>query len=279
MKNRPRVCIVGVGLIGGSLALSLRRSGAVSCIVGVSRPETLRAAEALGALDEGFGYEELAEAVKGCDIVVLAAPIKRILSLLERLGEFDLPEGLIVTDVGSTKGLIVEAAGKNLPEGVVFIGGHPMAGSEKSGIGAADPFLFQNAIYVLCPGKNVSLETAEELGTLLEKTGARVMVMDADTHDRTVAAVSHLPQFVAVALVDFAARRDAEGCHALKLAAGEDYSYYFTVYVYYLSSYYFFIRYFSVHLFISPQDIDPLVETLLLQPLALLSGYRVSSCI
>jgi len=220
MKNQPRVCIVGLGLIGGSLALSLRRSGAVSHLTGVSRPETLAAAESLGALDDGFGYEDLEKAAAECDLVVLATPIKRILSLLETLGRFDLPEGLIVSDVGSTKGLIVEAARRSLPEGVLFIGGHPMAGSEKSGIGAADPFLFQNAIYVLCPGKNVSREAAEELGGLLEKTGARVMVMEAAVHDRTVAAVSHLPQFVAVALVDFAARRDAAGCHALKLAAG-----------------------------------------------------------
>ena len=220
MKERPRVLIVGVGLIGGSLGLALRRTGQASYVGGVSRTATLAEAEKIGAIDEGFGYDRLAEAVATADLVVLCTPINRICAILEEFGSFELPPGLVITDVGSTKGFILREAERLLPETVTFIGGHPMAGGEKSGVGAADPFLFQNAIYVLCPGPRVPAPLAEGLGDLLEAVGARVIIMDAAVHDRTVAVVSHLPQFLAVALVNFAVRADREGGAALRLAAG-----------------------------------------------------------
>ncbi len=218
MGPKPNVVVVGVGLIGGSLGLALKRSGRVGVVRGVSRPQTLKEAEAVGAVDESYPYQKLQGALQGADLLVLATPIKRILSLLEELGGLSLPAGLVVTDVGSTKSLIVREAERLLPPEVHFIGGHPMAGSEKRGVQAADPFLFQNAIYVLCPPERADPQVVEQLGDLLESTGARVFVMNPEDHDRTVAAVSHLPQFLAVALVNFAAREG--GPNALKLAAG-----------------------------------------------------------
>jgi prephenate dehydrogenase len=155
MQAQPRVAIVGVGLIGGSLGLAFKRGAAAREVVGVSRRETVAAAVKLGAIDRGFAYEALAEAVAGADLVILAPPIQRIQSLLGELAGLPLPPGLVVTDVGSTKTRIVRDAARLLPAGVFFIGGHPMAGSEKSGVGAADPFLFQNALYVLCPAPGV----------------------------------------------------------------------------------------------------------------------------
>ncbi|HAK96859.1 MAG TPA: prephenate dehydrogenase/arogenate dehydrogenase family protein [Planctomycetes bacterium] len=214
----PAVCIAGVGLIGGSLGLALRRSGRVREVVGVSRPETIAAARAVGAIDRGCAYDDLEQAASACDVIVLATPIRRIIELITRLSRAALPPGTIVTDVGSTKALILEGAEALLPPEAVFIGGHPMAGAEKAGIGAADPFLFQNAYYVLCPSRRAPEAATRSLGGLLESIGARVLVMDAQVHDRTVAAVSHLPHLLAVALVNFVAGMDSG--HALELAAG-----------------------------------------------------------
>ncbi len=217
MNERPRVLIAGVGLIGGSLGLALRRGDRAARVAGVSRPETVAEAIKIGAIEYGYGYDELGEAVREADLVLLTTPITRILSLLEMLSSLELPPGLVISDAGSTKGRIVSEAARLLPRTVHFVGGHPMAGSEKSGVAAADPFLFQNAIYVLCPGRGVPDTITERLGRLFESLGARVLIMGAEEHDRAVAAVSHLPQFLAVALVNFAAR---SGGHALKLAAG-----------------------------------------------------------
>ena len=216
--RQPAVCVVGVGLIGGSLGLALRRAGRAREVVGVSRPETIAAARDLGAIDRGYDYPDLAKAVEGCDVIVLATPINRILALLGELGKLPLAPGTIVTDVGSTKGLILKGAETLLGPEALFVGGHPMAGGEKTGVSAADPFLFQNAYYVLCPARAVPAKATQELGALLESIGARVIVMDADTHDRTVAAVSHLPQLLAVTLVNFVGGMDSGP--ALELAAG-----------------------------------------------------------
>ncbi len=214
----PALCIVGVGLIGGSLGLALRRAGKVREVVGVSRPETIAEALDVGAIDRGHDYRDLETAAAGCDVIVLATPIRRIIELIGRLARATLAPGTIVTDVGSTKALILEGAEELLPPEAAFIGGHPMAGAEKAGIGAADPFLFQNAYYVLCPSRRAPEAATRSLGALLESIGARVLVMDAEVHDRTVAAVSHLPHILAVALVNFVGGIDAG--RALELAAG-----------------------------------------------------------
>ncbi len=220
MQMKQKVVIVGVGLIGGSLALSLKRKHLAERVVGVSSPATLEKALELGVIDAGFPYDRLQEAIGGCDLLVLATPIHHIFTMLDTLSALQLPPGMIITDVGSTKSRVVEKAREVLPGSVSFIGGHPMAGSEKRGVQAVDPFLFQNALYVLCPVPSVPGRLCREFGDFLECIGARVMIMDAQAHDKNVSVISHLPQLLAVSLVCYAASRDEKGANLLQLAAG-----------------------------------------------------------
>src|SRR5690606_11546165 len=173
------VGIVGVGLIGGSLGLALKRAGFRGQILGVSSPASLDQARRSGAIDEGFPYSDLVAAAARCDLVVLCAPILTIIEHIETLGRAasELEPGTVTTDVGSTKREIVDKAERALPASLPFIGGHPLAGSEQRGAAAADPFLFQNAYYVLTPGSHADEATVARLGGFIETTGARVIVL------------------------------------------------------------------------------------------------------
>lgn len=213
------IVIVGVGLIGGSLGLAIRRKHPDARIIGISSPAALQNALEMGVITGGCGYGEMEQAVRDADLVFLCTPIHRIQGLLTLLAPL-LREGTLVTDVGSTKRAITRHAVEVLPAGVHFVGGHPMAGSESRGVSAADPFLFQNAIYVLSPADGVPEEAVNALSGLLGETGARVIIMEADLHDRIAAAVSHLPQLLAVALVEMAGRLNADNAPYLRLAAG-----------------------------------------------------------
>lgn len=213
------IVIVGVGLIGGSLGLALRRKAPGARIIGVSSRAAVTSALDMGAITEGCGYEELETAVHDADLVVLCTPIHRIQGLLTVIAG-SLKPGALVTDVGSTKRAITRHASDVIPDGVWFVGGHPMAGSEKSGVSAADPYLFQNAIYVLCPANNVPEDVIRSLNTLLGGIGAAVIVMDAELHDRIAASVSHLPQLLAVALVEMIGGFNSDTAPFLTLAAG-----------------------------------------------------------
>jgi len=213
------IVIVGVGLIGGSLGLAVRKAFPSSRIIGVSSRAAVTAALELGAITEGCGYEELETAVCDADLVFLCTPIHRIKGLLTVIAGC-LKPGALVTDVGSTKRAISEHAASVIPDGVYFIGGHPMAGSEKRGVDAADPYLFQNAIYVLCPADDVSDEIIASFSSYLAKIGAAVILLEAGLHDRIAAAVSHLPQLLAVALVNMVGGFDSESAPYLTLAAG-----------------------------------------------------------
>ncbi len=219
MSDGASVAIVGVGLIGGSLGLALKASGVASRVVGVSRPETIDRAVATGAIDSGVPYDALKEGVGEADFVFLSTPISRILELLPDTLEAVSP-GCVVTDVGSTKQAICEIAREHGSDGVDFVGGHPMAGSEWRGVDAADPFLFQNAIYVLTPDPNTDEAIVQNLADLVGSTGARTLVLDAETHDRVAAAISHLPQLMAISLVGMVGRLDVPEGLALKMAAG-----------------------------------------------------------
>ena len=217
-----RAAILGVGLIGGSMGLALRRIGFPGQIVGISRPETTQRAIELGAIDEGFDYDHLASALDGVDLVFVCSPIRHIIDILPSVIEAAAP-GALITDAGSTKRQIVAAAEAVGREDVYFLGGHPMAGSEKSGVGAADPFLFQNAIYVLVPNPSVPEGLHVGLRDLVRGVGARVLELTAGAHDTVVAAISHVPQLLATSLVEMVGHLD-EGDEArgafLMLAAG-----------------------------------------------------------
>lgn len=218
-----QVAIIGVGLIGGSLAMAWKARGVVREIVGVARRQkTIDEALAVGAID--WGTLSLEEGVKNADVVVLATPVETIAPLYLQM-EPHLKEGALVTDVGSTKSELCHAIWSNETGRALFIGGHPMAGSEKEGVLAADPYLFENAPFVFVPPKVTSgsfqiEEGLNRLKLLAEAAGAKPIVMDAESHDSVVATVSHLPHMVAAALVQTAAKEDKRIPNLLQLAAG-----------------------------------------------------------
>jgi prephenate dehydrogenase len=201
--------------MGGSLGLAIKRCCPDVEVIGVDRTEALvNRARARGAID--WGTCDLKQGVAEADLIFLATPIGAILELLPPLADC-IAEEAIVSDLGSTKVQICLAAQKLLPEN--FVGGHPMAGSEHQGIEAADPFLFENAIYILTPLRP-SNDTPEKLAAFLEQLGVSVLYLSPERHDRLVAHVSHLPQLLAVALVDFI-REKSEGDSGYKqLVAG-----------------------------------------------------------
>ena len=213
------IAIVGVGLIGGSLGLAFKRLGIGREILGISRAETLREARTLNAIDAGCEYVAMDSGIKRADLVFLCSPISRILAQLPQVLNAASP-GCIVTDVGSTKAEIVACAERASRKGVHFVGGHPMAGSEKTGVGAADPFLFENALYAFTPACGVPDEIVDALVSLVQCLGARAMCMTAETHDQVAAAVSHLPQLMATTLVGLAGRRNEADGLPLQMAAG-----------------------------------------------------------
>jgi|SRR5579871_5810700 len=198
------VAIVGVGLIGGSFALALKKAGFSGRILGVSSPATIQAALAQGAIDEGL---PLAGAAARADLIYLAQPIGRILDTLRKIDDLVRP-GTLITDAGSTKVAIMAAARLHLRR-AHFLGGHPMAGKEKRGVAEADADLFRGRTYVLTPEAPQMLETsaAAELQEWIRRMGAIPVVLNAADHDRIVAFTSHLPQLVATALAATVAER------------------------------------------------------------------------
>ena len=215
-----RIAIVGVGLIGGSLGLAVRQAAPSTRVVGISRDETIARALELEVLDEGFSYGELEDGIADADLILLCTPIRRIVELLPEVMRY-ARDGALISDVGSTKRVIAQTALAAGRDNVHFIGGHPMAGSERSGVTAADPFLFQNAIYILIPDEGVPEPLYAGLQLLLGRIGARVVELSAGMHDRVVAAISHLPQMLATSLVEMVGRmNEEEGGHYLPLAAG-----------------------------------------------------------
>lgn len=180
--------IVGVGLIGGSFALALRKAGYAGRIVGVSSSPALRAALDRGVIDEGL---PLQEAAANADFLYLAQPVQRIVETIGAIDQLVRP-GTLITDAGSTKVAIVEAARQSIRRGR-FIGGHPMAGKETRGVEQAEADLFQDRPYVLT-GRDAELED------WIERIGARLVVLTAEQHDRLVALTSHLPQLISTAL-------------------------------------------------------------------------------
>jgi prephenate dehydrogenase len=214
-----QITIVGVGLIGGSFSLALRRQGFAGRIVGCDRAAVLDRALLRGAIDEGFSQPF--EATRGSQVVVLATPVLAIIDLIHRLGPA-LPQKTLLTDVGSTKGEVLKEAkavfGKNT--GLRFLAGHPMAGKEQSGIEFADAGLFQNAAWLVTPvrGQKPYEGLSGEFLDWVDKIGARIASLDADEHDQLCAWISHLPQMITTALA--ATLVDEYGQEAPLLEAG-----------------------------------------------------------
>ncbi|OPX90477.1 MAG: prephenate dehydrogenase [Pelotomaculum sp. PtaB.Bin104] len=211
-----RVAIIGVGLIGGSLGMALRARGLAGEVVGSgSRAENLQLGVELGAIDRFTGSIEAG--VAGADLVIIATPVSATITVLEEILPY-LSPGTIVTDVGSTKGGIVRAAEKLVPKGIAFVGGHPMAGTERTGVKEADRYLFENAFYIITPHEHTPAQAVAVLKKMAGGVGAKVIEMEPERHDLAVAAVSHLPHFIAVSLVNTVAQMTASD-EILPLAA------------------------------------------------------------
>lgn len=213
-----RVAIVGLGLIGGSIGLALRQFRAAQEVTGydLGKGVSYRARK-IGAIDQPF--EVLADAVRGADLVVLATPVGAIRSLLQRLAPILTP-GTVVTDVASTKEQVIGWAEEFLPENVSFVGGHPMAGKEVSGVDAADPKLFLRRIYCITPTIYTRSAAIDKVVALAEILGARVRFLEPSEHDKQVATVSHVPFLASVGLVETATHSPSWGDASLLAASG-----------------------------------------------------------
>ncbi len=213
-----RVAVFGVGLIGGSFALALRRAGFKGEILGVSSPGTLEAALGLGVIDRAANTDQ---ALEEADCIYLAQPIHKIIDLIEEIGP-RARSGTLITDAGSTKSGILQQAFRYVRH-ATFLGGHPMAGKERSGVQEAVPELFEGRPYVLVPADPADWEKSEvqEFRHWVTLIGARPIVLGADQHDRLVAFTSHVPQLVSTALAsvlaDVAGAADVAGPAVLEL--------------------------------------------------------------
>jgi len=210
MPAIQQVAICGVGLIGASFGMALRSCGYQGRIVGSSRPSSIAEAKKIGAIDEGFATAE--EAAEGSDLILLCAPAPVNVALLARIAP-RLKAGALVTDVGSTKREMVEAAKKIFGADWAkrFLAGHPMAGKESSGAANAEATLYRDATWIFTPERasDGSLPSEDELFSTplrgefrqyLRQMQARILIEDPVTHDRTLAYVSHLPQLLSTAL-------------------------------------------------------------------------------
>ena len=205
MQKLNRIVIFGVGLIGGSFALALKRAGAVAEVIGVGRRrETLERAQALGIID-GIGT---AASVAGADLVLLAAPVAQTEALLRDIAPH-LQPGTVVTDAGSTKSDVVQAARAALGDRIKqFVPGHPIAGREQNGPEAALPELYKGKKVVLTALPENADACVAKVASAWEQCGAIIHRLSAEEHDAVFAAVSHLPHLLAYALVDDIAARD-----------------------------------------------------------------------
>lgn len=202
-----RMCIIGVGLIGGSLARALKKAGIVEEIVGSGRDEThLKTAQELGVIDS-FNTD-ISLAVNGCDMVVLAVPLGAMQNVFEKIAPV-LTNDMVLTDVGSAKASVVKAAESafaTIPG--TLVPGHPIAGTEKSGVEASFAELYENRRIILTPLETSSVAAVEKVRAMWRACGAEVVETSIEHHDEVLAATSHLPHMLAYSLVDTLAKMD-----------------------------------------------------------------------
>ena len=193
-----RVCVVGLGLIGGSFALNLKQKGFLGEILAVDiNSEAIKKGKELGIVDGGGTDYSL---VKGCDLVVIATPVGVYREVLEGILPF-LSEGVVVSDLGSVKGKLVYLCEELLKGRAPFVGGHPIAGTEKSGVENSVENLFNGAKFIITPTENTDEKALKRVKELWESLGSEVIEMDPYHHDKVFAAVSHLPHVVAYSIV------------------------------------------------------------------------------
>jgi prephenate dehydrogenase len=198
MKQWDTVAIVGVGLIGGSIGLALRKRNLAKNIVGIGRRQaTLRIARQIGAVDHTT--IDLNKGVAEAELVIVCSPVGQIVEHV-RQAAHHCPERAILTDVGSVKQAIVEPLDSGLARGCRFLGGHPVAGSEKTGPANASPDLFEGRVAILTPTKNTRAEDFDMLEEFWESLGSVVVKMTPDEHDQALAITSHLPHIAAAVL-------------------------------------------------------------------------------
>lgn len=203
-----KLTIAGVGLIGGSLALAAREQGLVGEIVGCGRTEAnLRTARERGIIDS-YSLDPR-EAARDADLLFLSVPVRAMGSLASTCGPV-LRAGAIVTDAGSVKAAVVREIEAALPDGIAFVGAHPIAGGEQAGAAAARADVFQGSPCILTPGAKSSPSAVRKIRALWEAVGMAVVEMDVDAHDALLARISHLPHVLAFALVDSLRQRSGE---------------------------------------------------------------------
>ena len=214
------IYIAGLGLIGASMALGIKRDHPDYEILGYNRSQASRDI----ALDRGMidrATDDFASFAPLADIIILTLPIQQTLAFIKELANLDLKEGVIISDAGSTKSAIVTAAEENfVGKSARFIGGHPMAGSHKTGAASADVNLFENAYYIFTPSSLTTPDTLEEMKSLLSGLHARFIEIDAEEHDKVTSQVSHFPHILASGLMEQTALYAREHELAGRFAAG-----------------------------------------------------------
>ncbi len=216
-----QVTIIGVGLLGGSLGLILKEQGLAKSVLGIGRrKENLELALQRGAIDAYALTPQ--EAVSHSDLIILATPVDTYVSHVEQWGKYLAP-GTIVSDVGSVKGQLVFDVEVALPDSVFFVGAHPIAGKEKSGVRFAEHHLFKGSRCVVTPTSSTNPEAQAKVTSLWEATGSEVIVMDPMVHDWVLGAVSHLPHVAAFALMqtlESLQKRTDNDTHLLDFSGG-----------------------------------------------------------
>lgn len=224
MRSIGKLVIIGVGLIGGSFALAMKRAGLVGQVVGVGRSlDNLNRAIELGVIDAAS--QDPAQAVAGADLVMVATPVGQMGRVFDAIAPM-LPAHAIVTDAGSTKGDVAQLMRAHLPEHLAYcVPAHPIAGSDRSGAAAAQYGLFEQRRVVLTPLEATLPEAAEAVGQWWQASGARVFSMRADEHDAVFASVSHLPHLLAFAYVEMVANKtDAARCFDFAATGFKDFT-------------------------------------------------------
>lgn len=214
-----RVLVIGLGLIGGSLALCIKKEHKEATIVGYDiNREQAKLAKMLGVVDETI--DDIAQGAIAANLIIIAAPVQETEAIIHEVSELPLKSEVIITDTGSTKSKIVANASSLMKQGYTFIGGHPMAGSHKSGVTAAKEILFENAFYLLTPESHIDDSKVDTLKEWLKGTKAKFLKVTPENHDYLTGIVSHFPHIIAASIVRQTERLAEADSLIPRLAAG-----------------------------------------------------------